>query len=61
MNNVLTSKLHREKLQYKIQWTSYNRNNTWYSVRNFKDSSHRIRVFHETKSKISRSSRKLKK
>jgi hypothetical protein len=42
MNDVLDSRYHYDKLQYKIVWTDHSSDRAWYSTENFQDHSKEI-------------------
>jgi hypothetical protein len=42
MNDILNSKYHYEKLQYKVAWTDHSSDRAWYSAKNFQDHSKEI-------------------
>ena len=44
---ILSSKVSRGRLLYKVDWEGYEPDETWYPARNFKNSPHRLREFHE--------------
>jgi predicted metal-dependent hydrolase len=42
VNNILDSRYHYEKLQYRIAWTDHSSNRAWYSAENFQNHSKEI-------------------
>jgi hypothetical protein len=60
INDILNSKYHYEKLQYKIAWTDHSSNRAWYSAKNFQDHSKEIlNDYHQKYSNKSKSKLRL--
>jgi hypothetical protein len=49
INDILNSRYHYDKLQYKIVWTSHSLNRAWYSTKNFQDHSKEILIDYHQK------------
>lgn len=61
VKKVLSSWMSRNKLQYKIKWIEFDRNEIWYSTWNFTSSSHLIWNFDKVNLRTKRSSKRLSK
>jgi predicted metal-dependent hydrolase len=60
MNDILNSRYHYEKLQYKITWIDHSSNRAWYSAENFQNHSKEIlKDYHQRYSAKSESKLKL--
>ncbi len=60
MNDILNSRYHYEKLQYKVAWTDHSSDRAWYSAKNFQDHSKEIlNDYHQRYSNKSRSKLRL--
>ena len=46
VNKVLAVQKHRNKLQYRIQWTGYDEDPEWYPVENLRNAPYKLREFH---------------
>jgi hypothetical protein len=46
VEEVLTSRIYRGKLEYRVKWTGHDDDPQWYPARNFKGSPHKLRAFH---------------
>lgn len=46
VEEVLDSRLYYRKLQYRIKWTGFDEDRTWYPASDFIGSPHRLRTFH---------------
>jgi len=47
VNKVLTSRVYRERLQYKVSWVGYNLDNTWYNADGFIGAPYKLKAFHD--------------
>lgn len=47
VDQVLASRLHYHKLQYQVQWKGWDPDPTWYDAESFKNSTARLRAYHE--------------
>lgn len=47
VDDILNSKMHRQKLQYKVRWKGHPPDNTWYPARNFEHSQEIVKDFHD--------------
>jgi hypothetical protein len=47
VEEVLSARLRRKKLQYRIKWIGHDHDPEWYPAQNFKGSPHKIRDFHD--------------
>jgi hypothetical protein len=47
VEEFLTSRIHRGKLEYRVKWTGHDEDPQWYPARNFKGSPHELRTFHD--------------
>ena len=46
VEQILDSRIHRKKLQYRVKWLGFDEDRTWYPASNFMGSPHRLRTFH---------------
>ena len=46
MEKILSSRIHRKKLQYKVHWKGYDKNVKYYDAEGFKGSPHKLRQYH---------------
>lgn len=46
VEKVLAVRLHRGRLQYRVQWIGYDPDPKWYPAQNLKNAPHRLRDFH---------------
>ena len=47
LDKIIDCRLFRKKLQYKVSWVGWDPDDTWYPARDFKNSPHAIRMYHE--------------
>jgi hypothetical protein len=47
MNDILNSRYHYDKLQYKISWIDHLSNKAWYSTENFEHSKNILKNYHQ--------------
>jgi hypothetical protein len=47
MNNILNSRYHYDKLQYKVVWTNHFSNKAWYSTENLKHFKNILKNYHQ--------------
>ena len=48
VEKILTSRLSRGKVQYRVKWLGFDHDNTWYSASNFQGAPHLLRAYHAT-------------
>ena len=46
VEQILDSRIHRRKLQYRVKWFGFDEDRAWYPASNFVGSPHRLRTFH---------------
>ena len=46
LEKIIAYRLFQKKLQYKASWVGYDEDNTWYPARDFKNSPHALRTYH---------------
>jgi iron-sulfur cluster repair protein YtfE (RIC family) len=47
MNDILNSRYHYDKLQYKVVWTNHFSNRAWYSTENFEHFKNILKNYHQ--------------
>jgi hypothetical protein len=48
VEEILASRLHYRKLQYRVRWVGYDEDSTWYPANNFKNAPQKLIDFHDT-------------
>jgi predicted metal-dependent hydrolase len=59
INDILNSRYHYEKLQYKVIWTDHSSDRVWYSAENFEHSAEVLNDYHRRYSNKSKSQLRL--
>jgi predicted metal-dependent hydrolase len=59
IDDILNSRYHYEKLQYRVTWTSHSSNKAWYSAKNFDNSKEILNDYHQRYSNKSKSELRL--